>query len=314
MRNPLRISVLLLIACSGRFEVVTLASNQLPGRLAVDTSSVYWLDYSDGITSIRRVPISGGTPTTSFSGHVNDIAADRANLYWVGPDAVMKLPSGGGSPVLLAAARFGSRIAVEGSDVFWIDPDGLHKVDTSGAATTLFAGPVHPSALAASGGSAFFVKQAACPPCGFDIAKVSAQGGAPLTLFTETRNGSLDALGVGASSVYWGLEDTGTLSTVPVAGGAETTLFVRGPPGQVQYRIGGVAADATGVYFVVSGYDGSGSVIRIAPHGDVQGPFGLTTLADNQWAPYSVVLDDANVYWGAATPNQFGGSIFKLHK
>ena len=159
---------------------------------------------------------------------------------------------------------------MEGSDVFWSDDDGVHKVDASGAATTLFSGTVYLSALATSGGSVFFLKQAACPPCGFDIVKVSAQGGAPVTVFTETRPGFPDALGVYASSVYWGLEDRGTLSKVSVAGGPATTLFVRDPRGGVQYTIGGVAADATGVYSAIFDFDGHGSVIRIAQQGGFQ--------------------------------------------
>src|SRR5207248_4066281 len=205
MRNPLCISALLLVAgCGG---VVTLASDQTVGNVAVDASSVYWTDYTDGATTIRRVPIAGGTPTTVYSGPVTYIAADRANLYWIAPDAVMKLPSGGGAPVQLATARYGIRLALDGSDVFWSDVDGVHKVDANGASTTLFAGTVYLTALSASGGSVFFLKQAACPPCGFDIVKVSAQGGAPVTLFTETQAGFPDALGVDASSVYWGNEN-----------------------------------------------------------------------------------------------------------
>src|SRR5437588_10146619 len=116
MRNPLRISALLLVAGCGS-EVVTLASDEdNPSSVAVDASSVYWIAGTYGANSIRRVPISGGTPTTVLSGAARHIAADRANLYWVGPDAVMRLPSGGGSSIQLATAPSGIRIAVEGAD------------------------------------------------------------------------------------------------------------------------------------------------------------------------------------------------------
>ena len=317
MRSPLRISSLVLVACCGGSGVVTLASGQTPGNIAVDANSVYWSDHTDGISSIRRVPIGGGTPTIVFSGPVTHIAADRANLYWVGPDAVMKLSSAGGSPFPLAKARSGIRVAVDGSDVFWSDADGVHKVDQGGAAaTTLFAGTVYLTALAASGGSVFFLKQAACPPCGFDVVKVSSQGGSPVTLFTETGPGFPDALNVDASSVYWGNENRGTVSKVPVAGGPPTTLFARDPGGGAQYTIGGIAADVTGVYSGISDFDGHGSLIRIAPQGDVA-LFGATTLADDQLRPGSVVLDGANVYWSTAGTrvNQIvRGTICKLRK
>ena len=315
MRNPLRISSLVLVACCGG-GVVTLASGQTPGSIAVDANSVYWSDHTDGLSSIRRVPIGGGTPTSVFSGPVKQIAADRANLYWVGPDAVMKLPSAGGSPVRLAAARSGIRIAVDGSDVFWSDADGVHKVEQGGAATTLFAGTVYQTALAASGGSVFFLKQAACPPCGFDIVKVSSQGGSPVTLFTETGPGYPDALGVDGWSVYWGNENRGTVSKVSVAGGPATTLFARDRRGGVQYTIGGIAADATGVYSGISDFDGQGSLIRIAPQVDVA-LFGATTLADDQLGPGSIVLDDANVYWatrGTQVNRIVRGTICRLRK
>ena len=79
-----------------------------------------------------------------------------------------------------------------------------------------------------------------------------------------------------------------------------------------------MAADAKGVYSALfDSLDGQGSLIRIAPQHDFAPQLGLTTLAENQWAPGSVVLDETNVYWSTAGTrmNQIvRGSICKLHK
>ena len=84
---------------------VTLASAQDgPYAVAVDTTSVYWVDYgneNDG--TVRSVPLAGGTPTTlaSNQSHPVGIAVDAANVYWIndGPaGAVMKVATGGGAP------------------------------------------------------------------------------------------------------------------------------------------------------------------------------------------------------------------------
>ena len=79
-------------------NLLTIASNEgFPSGLAVDSASVYWVDYSDG--TVRAAPIGGGAITTLAKGQAYPvgIAIDDEAIYWTnmgnaGADAsVMKL-------------------------------------------------------------------------------------------------------------------------------------------------------------------------------------------------------------------------------
>jgi hypothetical protein len=69
-------------------SIVTLATGQtLPEGIAVDGSSVYWVnsgtrDQPDG--SIMKAPLAGGEPSVLASGQSGpyQIAVDGANVYW----------------------------------------------------------------------------------------------------------------------------------------------------------------------------------------------------------------------------------------
>jgi hypothetical protein len=86
--------------------VVTPATEQsFPGSLAVDETYVYWLD-QDG--TVMKVPLAGGNPATLASRQLGPqaIAIDATFAYWTdsatqeypGPQPVMSVALGGGSP------------------------------------------------------------------------------------------------------------------------------------------------------------------------------------------------------------------------
>jgi hypothetical protein len=104
----------------GAFEVLT------------DGAYVYWSDgnYSTGgPTTVNRVPVSGGTPTTLYTGDAGTwFALDANNIYVVGDGFVWSMPKAGG-PMNKIAAFFdgdtfgcpGDQMTVAGGALYFTD-------------------------------------------------------------------------------------------------------------------------------------------------------------------------------------------------
>jgi hypothetical protein len=76
--------------------LATAQSTNVLGRMAVDSSGVYWLELTPTGGSVRRVALGGGSPTTlgsatSTSTSDNGIALDATSIYWTTTDSVEKL-------------------------------------------------------------------------------------------------------------------------------------------------------------------------------------------------------------------------------
>jgi hypothetical protein len=68
------------------------------GNIAIDATSVYWIDSDLYTSKVMKVPMDGGTPTilASMDGHPSKVAVDDTSVYWVtrntgSPDRLMKL-------------------------------------------------------------------------------------------------------------------------------------------------------------------------------------------------------------------------------
>jgi hypothetical protein len=274
-------------------KTTTVVSGQSPSGLAIAGTNLYWTNYGTFVSAstnytlntVMTVPISGGDPATLVSGQTGPegIAVDATNVYWANSTVsgtVMKLPLGGGTPITLTSGLdFPGSIAVDATNVYWMNQgtsgraDGYARLMTvpikGGTPTTLASA----DRMAASGGIAVDAKSvywvysmwiyAAAPggggvfsgpsTCTGTVVKVPIAGGAPTTLASgQFCPGG--QIAVDATAVYWVTD--GSVMAVPLAGGTPITLA------SGQNANGGLAIDATSVYWTVGTADGDGAVLK----------------------------------------------------
>jgi hypothetical protein len=126
-----------------------------PNRLAVDTTSVYWIDFlwNNALGgAVLKAPLAGGTPQMIASG-LNvpwDIAVDPSGVYWTttgtGTDSgaeqgnegsVMMLGFGNPTPTVLASGQSADRLVVDSANVFWTNEGTPPGGNADGAVMTL---------------------------------------------------------------------------------------------------------------------------------------------------------------------------------
>ena len=210
------------VAAAGGDTPTTLASGQTyPKAIAVDSSNVYWANYSqsppDGGTlpvpgngSVMKVGLGGSGLTTLASGQdgPNAIAIDATNVYWNGYSAdiggsLMKIALGGGAPTTFAVglSRFVPPIAVDANDLYWSSgtASGVMKIALGGGAAvglcSGYWGPNDSYGVAIDDTNAYWVDQ------GGDVMKVPLVGGTPVILALQRASSA--ALAVDATSVYF---------------------------------------------------------------------------------------------------------------
>jgi hypothetical protein len=69
-------------------------------NVAIDATSMYWLDDQNGPTTLYKVPLAGGTTITLATGLYDavSIALDGTDLY-IGGVGIWRIPTAGGTPV-----------------------------------------------------------------------------------------------------------------------------------------------------------------------------------------------------------------------
>ena len=113
---------------------------------------------------------------------------------------------------------------------------------------------------------------------------------------------AIDGIAVGGGNVYCAADDPadlpsgGKILKVPVNGGPPVTLVSR----LVALQPAGVALDASSVYWMLGGINGS--VLKASVAG---GP--VTTLASQVRDPRGIATDGTSVYWTTA-----GGTVMKV--
>ena len=115
------------------------------------------------------------------------------------------------------------------------------------------------------------------------------------------------AIAIDSANLYWtsGVGRSGSIMSVPLAGGALTTLDP-----STGTNPGSIAVDSTSVYWGETGSDvNSGTVTKVRIGGGTP-----TTLASAQKVPFGIAVDSTSVYWGTISFGGDGtdGMVFKI--
>ncbi len=206
-----------------RPTVVTLTQGS-PVDVVVDATSVYWATRAG---DLYAMPLQGGQPRVLANGFAKRLAVDSTSLYWIeGPDpssfggqngAINKLPIAGGSVTLLASTPAPVAIALDPSAVYWTNAGGVVRVGLDGGAQTVVAGVADAGALALDATFVYFVGGR-----GQNVLKVPKAGGLPSTL---SSGASVSDLAVDASNVYLG--GFSGITVLALAGGPPRSLQLR---------------------------------------------------------------------------------------
>jgi phosphodiesterase/alkaline phosphatase D-like protein len=264
-----------------------------PSALAVDATSVYWVE--SGL--LRKIGKQGGTPANLASG-----LASPAGLAVAGGFAFVGESLGGGqsridrftvdglsSLVLATDSSTVTRLAVDGANVYWTDFGGggtlangsVRSVPRSGGAVTVLAtGSIEPMGIAADGRNVYWTE--------FNnpgrLQSVPAGGGASVILANGTNSAGVASDG---TQVYWTQNtsvDGGQVNALPTSGGITAPLATG-----LAYPWD-LAIDGVNVYWI--GTFSGGNVQQVAAGGGSP----VLLAAGLSW-PVAVATDGAFVYW-----------------
>jgi hypothetical protein len=125
---------ILAIPLAGGTPLELAKDQDVPLRLALDESRVYWTNWSScgacAKGSVQSVALSGEGEPTTIAGkqdHPNGIAVDTVNVYWVTAGGnVLKAPLVGGQPIALASGLMNPFfVTVDATTVYWTLPKGV---------------------------------------------------------------------------------------------------------------------------------------------------------------------------------------------
>ncbi len=266
--------------------------------VAVDEGAVYWTSFDAG--TIQKVAKAGGTVATLASGRNGPvgIAVASGNVFWAefNGNAIAEVASGGGPITVLAQNQNGAYGVTIADHVYWTMYRGgaAGRVPLDGGAPQILADtPGNYVGMASDGQHVFWTVQENAV-MRYTIATqtvdtlASKSNGAPWSVTTDGVN------------VYWtelGANGAIFVLRASVAGGAPSVLGSVSPkdpkqcpgvPGNCQ---GALATDGVSVYFTLDA--DAGSVWKLPVGGGTP-----TAIAQGEYRPYGVAVDEGCVYWG----------------
>lgn len=236
-------------------------------------------------------PSNGPTVHTglfTFASAAGDpLAADAANLYWVGAKGIMSEPLAGGDETLLAGGGVFNcyGLTVDAQHAYWtnFDKNTVWSVPVAGGSPTqLAASPAPPYSIVAGPDAVYWV--ATSPGASGSSAIVSVpKGGGTATTVVSTATEYAGTIAVDSSRLYWALEQDSAIQAQPLTGGMPTTIASTsvGPVTSM------VLAGST-IYFV--SFEG-GAVLSVPTSGGTP-----KVLASNQ-RPLALAVDGSAVYF-----------------
>lgn len=285
--------------------------------LAIDKSSVYWIDESDG--DLQRIPKRGGVTMDLYSGTGvafqpgASIAVDATDVFWTSAtiaggsksNTLSRQDKNGGKPTVVASSPLSTLqcVVVDDSDIYWVQGNAIMKAAKNGGPAVGIAGGQTGADCVSVDDKRVYWSLAGTDKAQFaDGAIVSspkAGGGAKVVV--KGAEHAANVL-VDDKNVYW--QNVDKIMKAPKTGGAEAVVASVGGP------IADIALDGGYVYFTVGSADGT--VGRVSKDGGTP-----TTLATGQPQPAGIVVDDTSLYWtcqGTDANQHKDGSLVKLDK
>ena len=275
------------IAITGGTPTVLATSTSSPQYLAVDATSVYYTEYgtedaSGNINassgSLKKVSISGGTPTTLATGlnYPKGVAVTAANVYFtewgssVGSVKYVPLAGGTATPVSITLAN-GSTAPATGLNAPYsvaVDTGGTYVYWTesgSGSIKRSLIGTITPS-----------------PPTNVMAAPANAQNFISWTASS----------GATSYNIYW----ASTSANATKAFGTKIT-GVSSPYNHT------LLSNNTPYYYVVTAVSGGAESVESSPVASATPSASIAVLASSLSSPYGVVVDSTstNAYWTEST-------------
>jgi hypothetical protein len=235
-------------ACSSGHCLTTVVSTLLsPGALAVDDTSIYWLDVdADGGTySVKKASTDGALQTTlaTRKGSVpvvgNPMALDDRNVYWGevtpsdggrGGGAILAVPLDGGPITTLGlGVDTSTRVKAHGSFVYWSSSGGsiTRAPKSGGPPTAVLTGVENLQEFDVDDAHVYFDSGYAVQDVWMSQisrSTLSAPDGGAATILASGLGDEPRNLTVVGGALYFIQVNVGVLSSIPVRGGAVTVL------------------------------------------------------------------------------------------
>ena len=271
--------------------------------LVLDATSVYWFDQARGLS---RAPKAGGAPTVLWpdarDGRLQDhasIAVDDANIYMTvdtsdatepGRQRLLRQSKHDGTTQVLAQLEGGTiaGVVLDEANIYWVQNGSIMRAAKQGSvrAVRIASGQMPRSHLAVDDARVYWVSHVDDGGARFVIRAAPKMGGVASAVVKNVERTA--ALLVDATNVYW------TSGTKVMA--ASKTSGVTVQLAEARSWVGGIASDATHLYFTVPAdstpMSPEGTVWRVAKDGST-----TTLLTTSAKRPTGVAVDADSVFW-----------------